>query len=370
MTVHTRSHILDRIGQELDAPVLAYVTGDRPGMETQVAVDVVPRMRRHLKAIGHQERIALLIHTRGGDTNAPWPMINTVRAHCEHLTVLVPYFAHSAGTLLTLGADQILMTRYSTLSPIDPTVANAFNPQDPADAAVRLPIAVEDVMAFLELADKAGDSSAKAEAFRRLAESVHPLALGNVQRSINQIRQLAQKMIRLAGAKASEAQVQTMIDRLTTQSYSHSHQLTRREALDIGLPIGETSAQVEELMLDYYDELCTDLELMVKFDPPALLRSAAPVSAPVGAPVPPAGEPGTAVQGSAPVPTVSVPPAVLVRNERGYLETASTCDAYVTAGTVSYQMVNQPSMPPGFPQPIPQQAVAFEIVFDQWEQVV
>jgi hypothetical protein len=91
------------------------------------------------------------------------------------------------------------MSRFATLSPIDPTVANAFHPQDPGNPQVRIPIAVEDVLAFLELANAHGVAAEEhaAAAFRRLAEEVHPLALGNVQRSIARIRELATKMIRL-----------------------------------------------------------------------------------------------------------------------------------------------------------------------------
>jgi hypothetical protein len=306
-------------------------------LETQVSIETVARLRRHLNTLGEHERIALALYTRGGDTNTPWPLINAIRANCEKVTILVPYVAHSAGTLLTLGGDEILMTKYSTLSPIDPTVANAFNPMDPVAQGNRLPIAVEDVMAFLELAEKSGGESAKADAFRRLAESVHPLALGNVQRSINQIRQLAEKMLRRAGSQAPADQIEAMIDRLTTQSYSHAHQFTRDEAMAIGLPVGTTTPELEGLMLEYYEALCSDLELLSPWDAPALLRN----------------NPST--------------PAVGVRLERAYIETATTCDAFVTKGTVSVQTIPAQAVPPGFPVGPAQQAVSFEITSEQWE---
>ena len=135
MTLQTRSALLQRLEAELGYPVVAYVTGDRPGLQTQVSWDQVPLFRRHLSAMTESAEVGLVLYTRGGDTNVPWTVVSYLREHCDRLTVLIPFYAHSSGTLLTLGADNIVMTRYATISPIDPTVANQFNPQDPMNPA-------------------------------------------------------------------------------------------------------------------------------------------------------------------------------------------------------------------------------------------
>lgn len=152
MTLQSRAAAIDRLSAHLTYPVLAYVTGDRGGLETQIGADQLPLFPRHLSVLGSQERIGLLLYTRGGDTNVPWSVVTALREQCDRLTVLIPYYAHSSGNLLALGADEIVMTKFATISPIDPTVANAFNPQDLVDPGTRSPIAVEDVLAFLELA--------------------------------------------------------------------------------------------------------------------------------------------------------------------------------------------------------------------------
>jgi hypothetical protein len=187
----------------------------------------------------------------------------------------VPFWAHSAGTLIALGADKIYMTRFGTLSPIDPSVTNEFNPQDPAGAADRIPIAVEDVLAFFQLASEQGrdDADLAGDAFRQLAESVHPLALGNVKRSIEQIWQLAKKLIRLHAPDADEAALTALVTKLTTELYSHSHMITRAEATALGLPVEQPSDILEDRLLAYYDRLKADLELLEKFDPGAMLQA-------------------------------------------------------------------------------------------------
>src|SRR5262245_9709940 len=144
MPFQERSAGLLEIGTELSAGVVADVTGDRENLETEVGTDVLRRIPRHLEAVGKQDRLALVLYTIGGDTNTPWPFVNFLRGYCDELFVLVPFWAHSAGTLIALGADKIYLTRFGTLGPIDPTVTNEFNPPDPANPDEKFPIAVED----------------------------------------------------------------------------------------------------------------------------------------------------------------------------------------------------------------------------------
>ncbi len=288
--------------------------------------------------------MALLVYSRGGDTNVPWAIVSFLREISDRLTVLVPFAAHSSGTLLALGADEIHMSRFATLSPIDPTVTNAFNPTDPTNPGLRIPIAVEDVLAYIELADEQmHDHDGTDAAFHRLAESVHPLALGNVKRSINQIRQLATKLISLHPPGHSEDELSALVTRLTTEFYSHMHLISRSEALEIGLPIADRDQALENLLDSYYEQLKMDLVLTEPFNPAAMLKVAAAAAAPPAAPMPGVGEtpnapilPVVAATAGAPVP----PLTLAVSAERAYIETATTCDAFISRGEVGQQVIN------------------------------
>jgi hypothetical protein len=203
------------------------------------------------------------------------------------------------------------MTRFGTLSPVDPSVTNEFNPDDPTSPVDRIPIAVEDVLAFFQLASEQGgyDADLAADAFRPLAESVHPLALGNVKRSIEQISQLAKKLIRLHTPDVGDAELTALVTHLTTELYSHSHLVTRTEAAAFGLPVEQPSEGVEDRLLAYYDQLKTDLELLEKFDPGAMLQ----------------------LQTQQPQPPDQLPVVL----ERAYIESPTTCDSFVTRGVIS-----------------------------------
>lgn len=341
-----RKKILEDLEAELGMPVLAWVTGDRQNLHTQVGGDQVVRFPRHLEALGEREAVAVLLYTRGGDTNVPWSVVNFIRAYAKEVVVLVPFCAHSAGTLVCLGANRIVMSKIATLSPIDPSVANAFNPQDPTNQGNRIPIAVEDVMAYFELAKSQGVKRDEdlAAAFGRLADSVHPLALGNVHRSIEQIRQLAEKLIRLHSPDDAKEEVEERIRRLTTAFYTHSHLINRQEAKELGLPVEHASNDLEPKMLAYYDQLAQDLELLCKFDPVTLL--------------------GKAEGGGIAQP---------IKLERAYIETASTADVFITEGTISMQQQQMPmgTLPPGVVQQAPALPTVptFEITTEEWREI-
>jgi hypothetical protein len=70
MPFQERSAILREIGTELDAGALAYVTGDRENLETEVSTDVLRRIPRHMEATGKQDRLALVLYTLGGAADA------------------------------------------------------------------------------------------------------------------------------------------------------------------------------------------------------------------------------------------------------------------------------------------------------------
>ena len=195
-----RDGLLGSLEDRLKTKVISYLTGDRPGLETQIGGDAIPKFRRHLEAIGEVESISLFLYTRGGDTNVPWRLVNLLREYCTRFTVLAPFRAHSSGTLICMGADEIVLGKMGELTSIDPSVANPFNPPDPTNPMARVPISVEDVNAFKSLARRFGieaDSPYNGQVFSALASKVDPLALGNVERTHNQIRKLAADLLAL-----------------------------------------------------------------------------------------------------------------------------------------------------------------------------
>jgi hypothetical protein len=66
--------------------------------------------------------LTLIIHTPGGEIGAAETIVSYLRSKFESIEVVVPTFAMSAGTMISLAAERIVMGRQSQLGPIDPQI--------------------------------------------------------------------------------------------------------------------------------------------------------------------------------------------------------------------------------------------------------
>src|SRR6476661_328700 len=67
----------------------------------------------------------LILHTPGGLVLAALQIAKAVRDHKAKVTVFVPHYAMSGGTLIALAADEIVMCKHSVLGPIDPQLGES-----------------------------------------------------------------------------------------------------------------------------------------------------------------------------------------------------------------------------------------------------
>jgi hypothetical protein len=281
MSYTERKSLIEELENLRNSKVITLITSDRltlhpfQGIQGLIGADQINQITEHLMKLASAnadlKRIDLLVYTRGGDVNTPWPLINTIRNFADEVNVLVPVHCHSAGTLIALGADKIVMTKTATLSPIDPTVANAFNPKE---NNAPLGISVEDVTSFIALArdkKRVGIKSEKniKDVFKHLALKVHPLALGNVKRSHTQIRLLARKLLELHLKSEKNKNIKKIVNELTENFYTHNHSIFRDEARSqIGLKtIMDASDKEESLMWNLYKDYESQLKLKEFFDP-------------------------------------------------------------------------------------------------------
>ena len=82
-------------------------------MEAQIAPDVLEYFSEQLDKIGKTNKISLMLYTRDGDTMAAYSLVNLVRQFCTEFEVIIPSKARSSGTIISLGADHIMMTKQS-----------------------------------------------------------------------------------------------------------------------------------------------------------------------------------------------------------------------------------------------------------------
>lgn len=279
MAFRERGKLIKQLQELRGSKVVAYFTSDRrtfppafglPGLNAQLATEAQLFLYDQLRALGKTDNLDLFLYTRGGETDSVWPLVSIFREYAlKQFGVLVPFRAHSAGTLICLGADQVVMGEAAELSPIDPTTGNQFNPVDEIDKKTRLGISVEDVTSYMELAKdptKVGvrDSEHILEVFKRLSEAVHPIALGNVNRAHTQIRILAGKLLSLhLAGEGNRVRIERIVDQLTKGLYSHTHALNRKEAKELlGEDlVREATVQEQELLWQLHERYAEVLQL-------------------------------------------------------------------------------------------------------------
>mgnify|MGYP002574460521 FL=1 len=113
-----RLKLYRQLEEKRNSKLLVYVTGTRPGLETQIANDILPKISKHLDKIGDAEKISLYLYTNGGNTLTAWSLVNLIRSFCKNFEVIIPANCFSSGTLICLGANNLVMTKQATLGPI------------------------------------------------------------------------------------------------------------------------------------------------------------------------------------------------------------------------------------------------------------
>jgi ClpP class serine protease len=148
----------------------------------------------------------LVLHTPGGLVLAALQIAKAVREHKGKVTVFVPHYAMSGGTLIALAADEIVMCEHSVLGPIDPQLG-----ESPAASLIKVvgekPVA------------KIDDRT---------------LVLADVGRkAIAQVKQAASELLT---RRLSAEQANTIAEKLTSGTWTHDYPIWASTANSLGLP--------------------------------------------------------------------------------------------------------------------------------------
>ena len=115
---YQRQAMIKQIQACTKRPLICYVSGGKRGIDEDDTIPFVDLLHN----VPPGEDVELLLHTHGGSGDAAEKLIRMVRACVgqAEIHIIVPDFAKSAGTLMVLGADRVVMSDMSELGPIDP----------------------------------------------------------------------------------------------------------------------------------------------------------------------------------------------------------------------------------------------------------
>jgi hypothetical protein len=208
-------------------------------------------------------------------TSAAWRLINLLRSFGDEVEVIVPSHAMSAGTLMAIGSDKIVMTKQAALGPIDPSLRDhSLNPLNPTALNERVPVSAEAVRGYIEEIKKdITDPSALAAVWNNLSHQIHPLVLGEIFRLGVQIRNMAGSLIRRQ--VEDEAKQTAIVNLLCSDSGSHDYTINRRIAAEIGLNVEKPTADLYKILTEIVKSYHSELQTLVPFSAQALLAGQA-----------------------------------------------------------------------------------------------
>jgi ClpP class serine protease len=164
----------------------------------------------------------LVLHTPGGLVLAALQIAKAVRDHKAKVTVFVPHYAMSGGTLIALAADEIVMCSHSVLGPIDPQIG-----QSPAASLIKV---VEE------------------KPIARIDDQT--LVLADVGRkAISQLKQSASELLQ---RRLPAEQATALAEKLSCGIWTHDYPLWASTAKALGLSVSTAMPnEVLELMKLY-----------------------------------------------------------------------------------------------------------------------
>ena len=121
-----RRRLLARIEQQRGSRVILLVhrqeTMSLLGFPLMRYIDVndAEEVLRACELTDPQVPLDIVLHTPGGLVLAALHIARAVRRHPGKVTVFVPHYAMSGGTLIALAADEIVMSPHAVLGPVDP----------------------------------------------------------------------------------------------------------------------------------------------------------------------------------------------------------------------------------------------------------
>ncbi|MEG0587966.1 MAG: hypothetical protein RR506_08705 [Akkermansia sp.] len=121
-------NFLKELSSSFDKDVLLYaspyVTGSfNLGSDQRASVNDydLPALASAMKGMGKRD-LLLIVHSSGGDGNAAAQFVEYLRKKYtgKKITAIVPHKAMSAATMICMGCDEIIMSKFASLGPIDP----------------------------------------------------------------------------------------------------------------------------------------------------------------------------------------------------------------------------------------------------------
>ena len=233
--------------------------------EAEIAIEDVRTLYRLFRQAGITSQdplpaLSVILHTLGGNPDASYRLAQLVRDFANHVTFVVPEYAYSGGTAITLAGDRIVLGGYAVLSPIDVGLVPLHDSSD-EDMGERLEFVAIDhyikmaadariqVELSLQEANIPDATSAVDEALMTsmVNNPTNAMLIGKYYRQRAIAETYARQLLKDYMLKdASPERVKNVIDGLIVNAPDHDFDLDFHMCSDIGLVIHEADLTLSD----------------------------------------------------------------------------------------------------------------------------
>lgn len=223
-----RMRALARLEKERNSRVIALIHRQETmsflgfPLARYIDIDDSEALLRAIKLTDDEVPIDLIVHTPGGLVLAAGQIAHALKRHPAKVTVFVPHYAMSGGTLIALAADEIVMDENAVLGPVDPQLG-----QQPAASILKvlerksINEVDDDTLIMADVAEKA-------------------------------IRQVKHTVLELLRTRMEAGQAEQVATTLSTGVFTHDYPISVDEARALGLAVStEMPKAIYEIMALY-----------------------------------------------------------------------------------------------------------------------
>ena len=229
-------------------------------LASYISIEDSETVLRAIRLTPDDRAIDLILHTPGGLVLASEQISRALVEHKGKVTVFVPHYAMSGGTMIALAADEIVMDPNAVLGPVDPQIGGA-----PAASIIKV---------------------VEQKPVERIADQT--LILADMSRkALAQVQAFVTELLSESGQMPKEKVAETA-KTLTDGRWTHDFPITAKAARELGLKVNTNMPKEVYALMDLYPQAPAKRPTVLYVEPPQGMRDSGASDAPAPKPAPPA----------------------------------------------------------------------------------
>ena len=238
-----RQEKLEKISSLKSRNVISYYSGWLKNPEApniQINDNDINALMNAVYKLDSSKGLDIILHTPGGDIAATESIVNYLQSvFPNNIRAIIPQLSMSAGTMIALSCNSIIMGKQSSLGPIDPQFGG---------------IACQGILDEYQRAITAISVNPNALGlWQTIISKYHPTLIGDCENAVKWSKELASKWLQRVNVNITMNDVEELFIS-HANSYSHSRHISRDECKNVGLKVEdlESSQDLQDAVLSLH----------------------------------------------------------------------------------------------------------------------